>query len=264
MTPPYGLTAAPQGAPPADRQSRIRGGRWASHRAVPPSARRNIRSWWREGVLRVVLRIAVGTALTFGVGLASSQSVTFNGRMGERALLIVDGQARTVSVGSSVGGVKLLGLTEDAARVEVNGQALTLPHGAPVSIGRAANSAGSGREIVLAAGPGGHFLTRGSINGKPVRFMVDTGATTVAMSAMDADRIGLDYKSGDRGWVQTANGVTPAYRTLLNSVRIGDVEVHQVIATVTQQPMEFVLLGNTFLSRFQLQTDNNTLRLQKK
>jgi aspartyl protease family protein len=192
-----------------------------------------------------------------------AQNVTLNGRMGDRALLIIDGQARTVAVGSTVAGVKLLQWAGDDAKVEVAGRALLLTPGTPVSMG-SSGGGGGGRSIVLPMSTGGHFMGSGSINGRAVRFMVDTGATVVALSAADADRIGLDYRKGPPGYVNTANGTAPAYRVNLNSVRLGDVEVYNVDAVVIPAPMDHVLLGNSFLGRFQMQRDNDSMRLEKR
>lgn len=195
---------------------------------------------------------------------ALAQNVTLNGRMGERALLVIDGQARTVAVGSTVAGVKLLQWAGDDAKVEINGRALLLTPGTPVSMGGGGGGSGGGRSIVLPMSQGGHFMGNGAINGRAARFMVDTGATVVAISAADADRMGLNYRNGQRGMVNTANGPATAYRVNLNSVRVGDVEVYNVDAVVMPAPMDYVLLGNSFLGRFSMQRDNDTLRLEKK
>jgi aspartyl protease family protein len=208
------------------------------------------------------LAIGVASALVACVG-AHAQTVTFNGRMGDRALLVIDGQPRTVGTGTTVQGVRLLGLDGDDAKVEFGGKTVVLHQGAPVNLGRA-ESAGAGREIVLPAGPGGHFLAEGSINGRATRFMVDTGATMVALSAAEADRLGVDYKRSPAGYVNTANGSTLAYHVMLDSVRIGDVQVYNVDAVVVQAPLDRVLLGNTFLSHFQMTRDNDVMRLEKR
>src|SRR4051812_13914502 len=99
-----------------------------------------------------------------------------SGRLGDRALLMIDGSPRTVAVGSTVQGVKLISVTADGSVVELGGKRVTLPMGgAQVNLG-GGNSEGGGSRIVLTAGPGGHFVTGGSINGKAVEFVVDTGA----------------------------------------------------------------------------------------
>jgi aspartyl protease family protein len=195
-------------------------------------------------------------------GTAGAQSVTFNGRMGERALLVINGQPRMVAAGASVEGVRLVGFEGENVRVEVGGHTVSLRPGTPVNLGGAA-SEGTGREIVLPAGPGGHFFGDGSINGRSAHFMVDTGATSVAMSTYDADRFGVDYKNAQRSLAGTANGTTVVYRVSLKSVRVGDVEVYNVEAVVIPTMMTQVLLGNSFLSRFKMTRSNELMRLEK-
>ena len=120
----------------------------------------------------------------------------------------------------------------------VGGKRLNLRVGdAPASVGEQAGSKSSGSKIVLTAGDGGHFLAQGSINGKSVQFMVDTGATAVAMGSAEAKRMGIDYTPGKPVRMSTANGATIGYLLTLNSVRIGDVEVQNVEAIVSQQAM---------------------------
>jgi len=99
---------------------------------------------------------------------------------------------------------------------------------------------------------------------RAVRFFVDTGATTVTMGTADAERIGLDYKKGQLGYTTTANGVIPAYRVMLTSVQIGDVQVYNVEATVLQSTLPYMLLGNSYLDRFQMRRENDRLTLEKK
>jgi len=198
------------------------------------------------------------------VGFA--QSVALTGVSGSKALVVIDGAApRFLLAGQSHQGVKLLGLQGESATVEVNGQRQTLRVGdAPVSVGRAAPAGGGGQRIVLTADARGHFLPPGQINGREVQFMVDTGATSVALGESDARRINLKYESGQRVRVNTANGQAVAHVVRLDSVRIGDVTVYGVEALVTPQSMSYVLLGNSFLNRFQMQRQNDQLTLEKR
>jgi aspartyl protease family protein len=198
------------------------------------------------------------------VGFA--QSVALTGVSGSKALVVIDGAApRFLSAGQSHQGVKLLNLQGEAATVEVNGQRQTLRVGdAPVSVGRGAPAGGGGQRIVLTADARGHFLPAGQINGKAVQFMVDTGATAVALSEADARRINLKFENGQRVGVNTANGQVVAHLVRLDAVRIGDVTVYGVEALVTPQSMGYVLLGNSFLNRFQMQRQNDQLTLEKR
>ena len=187
-----------------------------------------------------------------------------SGSLGDKALLIIDGAPRTLAAGSTVQGVKLVSVNGSEAVVEVKGKRVALLlGGAQVNIG-GAPSEGGGSQIVLSAGSGGHFFTGGSINGKAVRFLVDTGATYISMGMNEAERLGLDYRSGQRGMTSTANGAMPVFKVSLASVRIGDVQVYNVEALVGQAPMDQVLLGNSFLTRFQMKRENDTLTLSKR
>lgn len=195
----------------------------------------------------------------------AQSSVALQGMMGNRALLIVDGTApKAVAPGDSHKGVKVLSTSGDQAVVEFGGRRQTLRVGeAPASVG-STGAAPSGDRIVLTAGSGGHFLTEGGINGRAAYFIVDTGATSVSIGAAEADRLGLDYKSGQPVRLNTANGVTAAWRVMLSSVRVRDVEVRNVEAVVSQQPMPYVLLGNSFLSRFQMRRENDQMVLERR
>ncbi len=209
------------------------------------------------------------TVAWFAVACATqAQTVTLNGQMGSRqALLVIDGQLRVVEVGATVQGVRLLSLSGTQAEVEVGGQRRVLVAGASqvrVGGGESASANSGGSEIVLSAGAGGHFTTDGQINGKAVTFLVDTGASAIAMGQADADRLGINYKSAPRGFAGTANGRIPVNLVTLSSVRVGDVEVANVEAVVMPSALQHVLLGNSFLTRFQMKRDNDTLRLTKR
>ena len=210
------------------------------------------------------LRLGVAASAVLLFSAAPAQTVSLSGSMGNKALLVIDGTPRTLAAGGTHGGVKLVSVNANDAVVEINGKRVALSQGGtPVNLGGVA-SEGSGSQIVLNAVSGGHYVSTGSINGKAVRFMVDTGATFISISQQEADRIGLNYRVGTRGYSQTANGPVPVYRTTLDSVRVGDVQVFNVDAVVMPAPMEMVLLGNSFLSRFQMRRDNDVMRLEKR
>lgn len=211
--------------------------------------------------------LSAALATTFIATLAqpvAAQTVSMSGSLGDKALLMIDGAPRTLAVGATVQGVKLISVAGGNATVEVNGQrrALSLG-GAQVNLG-GAPSAGGGSQIVLSADGSGHFFTGGAINGKSVRFLVDTGATMVSMGADDAARLGIDFTKGQRSTASTANGHMVVYKVALDSVRIGDVQVYNVDALISQQPMPQVLLGNSFLTRFQMKRENDTLTLSRR
>ena len=211
---------------------------------------------------RVLSLLVLLALLPFG---ALAQSVSLQGMMSGKALLIVDGSPpKPVGAGETHRGVKVISTSGEQALVEIDGKRHTLRVGdQQVSVGGSGGGS-RGSKIVLPVSSGGHFTTQGTINGKSVQFMVDTGATTVSMSVTDAERIGLDYKSGVAGRASTANGIISVWRVRLASVRIGDVEIFDVEGTVLPAGMPYVLLGNSFLSRFQMKRDNDLLVLERR
>ena len=215
-------------------------------------------------------RVRLAALALSGCGAAAwalAQSVSLAGSMGsDKALLVIDGQALVLAVGDSRQGVLLRSLQGGQAEVEVAGRRLALTLGAsPARLGGAATArAATGATIVLPMGQGGHFGGSGQINGKTVQFMLDSGATTVALSQAEASRIGLDWKSGRAGMTVTANGPVPVHAVVLSSVRLGGVEVANVAAVVLPAELPVVLLGNSYLGRFTMRQDGDVMRLEKK
>jgi aspartyl protease family protein len=210
---------------------------------------------------------AVFFTLALGACTAAThaQSVAMTGGMGSKALLVINGGApKALAAGDEHKGVKVVSVSSEATVVDVGGKRQTVRlGGAPVSLG-GSGGGGSASQIVLTAGSGGHFMTQGTINGKSVDFMVDTGATNIALSADDAKRMGIKYEGGQKAMSQTANGTRVVYVVRLSSVRIKDVEVYDVEAVVGDAPMPFALLGNSFLTRFQMKRENDIMTLTKK
>ncbi len=211
------------------------------------------------------LRALAATALLLLLQTGQAQTVALSGMLGGKALVIVDGSApKSVAPGETYRGVKIVSTQGDLAVVEIAGKQHTLRVGdAPASVGGAAGGAG-GTTVVLSAGGNGHFFSQGQINGRAVQLVVDTGASMVALSTADAKRIGLEYQSGQRAQMSTANGVIPAWRIKLASVRIGDVVVYDVDAVVSSGDMPYVLLGNSFLAHFQMTRTNDQMVLEKR
>jgi len=214
-----------------------------------------------------LLAFATAAVLAAAAGLpgaAHAQSVALQGMLGGRALLIVDGSPpRSVAAGDSYKGVKVVSTRGDEAVVEIDGRRHTLRVGeAPASVG--GSGAPRGNRITLNADSGGHFMALGAINGQSVRFMVDTGATAIGMGQAEASRLGVDFRRGQPIQLSTANGWAPGFLVKLNSVRVGDVELNSVDAIVSPQSMPFVLLGNSFLSRFQMRRENDIMVLERR
>jgi aspartyl protease family protein len=195
---------------------------------------------------------------------ASAQSVALSGVLGSKALLVVNGGApKALAAGDVHQGVKIISVNGEQATIDIKGQRSTMRVGdSPVSIGTQRDTSSSNK-IVLPLASGGHFLAQGLINGKPIQFMVDTGATTVALGLDDAKRMGIDYQKGRPVRMGTANGVAQGWLVKLNSVKIGDVEVYEVEAIVGPN-MPYALLGNSFLSRFSMNRTSDQMVLERR
>lgn len=213
----------------------------------------------------MVTRAALLAACLLLTSLAQAQSVALSGLLGDKALLVVDGTApKSVAAGETHRGVKVISTRANQAVVEIAGVRQTLLLGtAPVSLRGQGSDEGESR-IVLAAGGNGHFMTLGQINGNSARFLVDTGASFVALGADDAQRLGVHLKTAQPVVMGTANGSVQAWRVKLGSVRVGNVTLHDVDAVVMPAAMPHVLLGNSFLNRFQMTRTNDQLVLVRR
>lgn len=200
--------------------------------------------------------LAIGSATA-----VQAANVALAGVLGSKALLVVSGNApRAVAPGESHLGIKLISVSGDGAVVEFDGQRQNLRLGAPVSVG----GIGTSLRVVLTPDSQGHYMQQGQINGRTTTFMVDTGASTIAMGQADAERMGLDFRKGRSVGVRTANGTTQGWYIKLNSVRLGGIELFGVDAVVTPQAMPFVLLGNSFLSEVQMTRNAQQMVLEKR
>ncbi|UOB07120.1 TIGR02281 family clan AA aspartic protease [[Acidovorax] ebreus] len=210
----------------------------------------------------LTLRLAVALLAVTGLPAAYAQSVALAGILGGKALLVVDGSApRSVAPGGSHMGVRVVSLGRDGVVLEVAGAQRAIQLGeSPVSIGGSA----AGQRIVLKADARGHFINSGFINGRVMQYMVDTGATTVAIGRPDAQRMGLKFEQGQPVMMNTANGTAQGWRMRLESVRVGDVELRSVDAIVTAEAMPYVLLGNSFLREFHMNRSGDEMVLQRR
>ncbi|WP_199135874.1 TIGR02281 family clan AA aspartic protease [Delftia sp. ASV31] len=218
--------------------------------------------------LRAVLLSLAGVAAALPP-LAAAQSVALSGVLGSKALLVIDGGTpRALAAGDSLQDVRVLQVSGDTAEVEIKGRRHTLRLGeAPISLGGRGAAAGDpalGRRVVLKADNRGHFIERGQINGKTMVYMVDTGASSVAIGRSDAERMGLPFLKGQPVMMRTANGDAQGWSLRLDSVRVGDVEVFGVDAVVAPLAMPYVLLGNSFLAHVQMTRQGSEMVLERR
>jgi len=191
---------------------------------------------------------------------AAAADVALVGVIGDKAAVLAldGGNPKTVKLGQTWNGITVIAVERERATVEIDGQRRVLLRGMHY---RSAVAASDRQSVTLAADPRGHFFMDGAVNGNPMRFLVDTGATVVALPAADARRLGLDYRKGQPGFTNTAGGVVQAYRIKLDRVRLGDIELNAVDAVVIERGLDIALLGMSFLNRVEMKREGQTMTL---
>lgn len=181
------------------------------------------------------------------------------------AVLLVDGQRKLVRAGQvGPGGVKVISADSKGAVLEVDG--VQRSYAMTREYNQAVSSEPQKAQLSISRGAGNHYWVAGSIEGHPVQFLVDTGATSVAMNESQARMLGIDYRVKGRAMVaSTAGGNVKAWQIKLDSVKVGALEVLGVEAAVLEgdSPTE-VLLGMSFLSRVRWREENGVLQLESK
>jgi aspartyl protease family protein len=182
----------------------------------------------------------------------------------EKAVIVIDGgPPRTLSAGQRTPeGVLLVAADSKSATLEIDGKRQVLELGQ-----HAETSAltGARQSVTLAADGNGHFTAEGQVNGAHTRFLVDTGATLVTLSATEAQRLGVDFRRGEQTVSQTANGRVLVYRVRLESVSVGSMTLTSVDAVVHDSPgLDVALLGMSFLNRTEMRREGGNLTLTKR
>jgi aspartyl protease family protein len=209
-------------------------------------------------------QIALLAFAVAAAGPAAAADVNVVGLFGNKAVVSINGGApRTMSVGQRVPeGVGLVAVDGESATFEIDGKRRTLRMGQAYAT--PGGGGGAGQRTVLKADGRGHFLTDGQVNGGTVRFLVDTGATLIALPTADAKRLGLSYLDAPRGVVNTANGSAVAYKVKLDTVRVGDITINNVDAVVLEGGLSVALLGMSFLNRTEMKREGETMVLLKR
>jgi len=215
-------------------------------------------------LMRAIVLMLAANLLLFSYGSAAAPRVQVVGLFPGAAVLNVDGQRKLVRVGQvGPGGVEVLSADSKGAVLRVEGIERQYGLSRELSAGFAEPER---RQLSIAQGQGGHYWVAGSINAQPVQFLVDTGATSVAVSEIQARRLGIDYRvDGRQMVVNTASGTAKAWRVQLNSVKVGTIDVLGVEAVVVEgaAPSD-ALLGMSFLGRVSWREDQGVLKLESK
>ena len=199
----------------------------------------------------------------FSAPLFAAPEIIASGLFKDKALLTIDGKPRLLRLGaSSPEGVKLLSSNSQQASILVEGQTLTLHLSERIST---AFKKPKFSEVKIPRSSNGHYFTAGAINGRPAKFMVDTGATAIAMNINEARRLGIDLRQAKAGRSSTAGGMVETFRVVLDKVSVGSVTLHRIPASVVNGDFpEQILLGNSFLSKVEMTEQSGVLVFRKK
>jgi len=208
--------------------------------------------------------IIIVLLLCHGFIVKADNQLQLVGQFGSKAVLMINGNQRIIKINQvSSEGVKLLQVEPDYVVVLDNGQKKKVTFSTQM---RTKYTKPKFSEINIWANSTGSYVTAGSINGQVVDFLVDTGATSIAMNENTAQRLGIDFRYvGKPITVTTASGVVTGYTINLNLVKVGDIQLHNVEGAVLEggYPTE-VLLGMSFLRHVSLERNNNLMTLKYK
>jgi aspartyl protease family protein len=202
--------------------------------------------------------------MVLACGSAGAADIALVGVIGRKAAVLAldGGDPKTVKLGQTWSGITVLDVEHDSATIQVDGQKRVLQRGAhyrgvPPPMAREA--------VVLPADGRGHFFADGQVNGVPVRFLVDTGASMVVLPANDAQRLGIDYLHAPKTHVQTAGGTIFAYIITLDRVKVGAIELTSIDGLVIDQGGSTVpLLGMSFLNRVEMRRNGDSMTLTRR
>ena len=187
------------------------------------------------------------------------------GQFGKKAVILINGNQQVLSTNhTSPEGVKLVSVKPEYIVVVDNGQKKNVYYSTQISTNYVNPSV---KEVNIRENNNGSYITNGYINNQPVSFLIDTGATTIAMSEVTANKLGIDFKhAGTPIQTATASDITSSFAVKLKSVQVGSIHLQDIDAVVMKKgfPGE-ILLGMSFLRLVELQRKNNqmTLRLKR-
>lgn len=196
-------------------------------------------------------------------GWAELPSVKVIALFTDKALLLVNGERKLMKKGETLQGVTLLSSSGRGAVVRLDqGQEIHLNINQKI---QHAYRKADNKKLTIYADKAGMFTLTGKINGKATKFLLDTGATYIALSETEADRLGIPYETAQKANIQTASEVVPAWNIKLDSVKVGHIRVPQVDAVVLRGDYpRLVLLGMSFLQHLKLQRNGASMVLEQK
>jgi aspartyl protease family protein len=204
--------------------------------------------------------------ICFSIDVNAVENIEVQGLFSNKAVISIGGKRHILAVGKlSPEGVKLISVNSSGAVLAVDGQQEQYNLGDSSSVSTTFNQRDKQQEKIY-VNSGGMYMTYGNINGRSVQFLIDTGASAIAMNTDQARHLGIRYdKYGIPAGVSTASGYADAYKVRLKSVSVGDITQTNVEAFVIdgKHPGP-ILLGMTFLGRLDVEHSGNAMTLTQK
>ena len=216
--------------------------------------------------MKNLLKLFLYALLGFYSSVYAVEKIEVQGLFANKAVLMIDGNRHILAVGkTSPEGVKVISANSRGAVLEVNGKQGEYLLGNTSTLNTVFSKRKSQKETVY-LNSGGMYKTFGSINGRSVNFLIDTGASAIAMNSEQAKNLGIQYdRIGTPTKISTASGFVKGYRIRLKSVTVGGITEKNVAAMVIdgKHPGP-ILLGMTFLSRLDIEHSGNAMTLIQK
>lgn len=223
------------------------------------TSRGNARAAPRISVM--LLLLIASTLLLPTAALAQAASVTVEALLPNTAVLMINGQRKTLKAGASFQGVKLLSADSTAAVLEINGERQRLGLNRNITTNYVAPER---RQLDIPRNDRMQYITTALLNGRSIQVMVDTGANVVAMNSRQATALGIDYKTGVPSKLETASSIIDAWMVNLQSVELGGIRVENVRATVAEGDYpSTILLGMSFLQHVEMRERDGVLSLSR-
>jgi len=218
--------------------------------------------------MRLIKLVTLVVLILLPILVYGEKSITAIALFDSRAMLSIDGnKAKIMREGQTFKGVTLISSNTSEAVIEVNGkrESLVLNSSTVVSDELGAFKLRERKVVELRENDLGFFESSGTVNGRSINFLVDTGASLVVMNSLQADQIGLEYKEGELGYASTASGTAPMFYVSLDTISIGGIELNNVQAGVIEGSFpEKPLLGMTFLSEVNMTRNGNLMTLEER
>ena len=213
--------------------------------------------------------------IVFSIGTVMPQislaieNIIINGLFKDKVVVTIDGKQQILKKNKlTPEGVKLIKSNSKEAIIEIDGisKIFTLDE----KIGNTfkttsddKNTISIRKRAIIKGDANGMYLTKGQINGKTVEFLIDTGATYVSMSSDLAKQLKIKYEKGNKIQLETAKGMSIAYEIKLKKVKVGDIELYNILGVVSDDMPSITLLGMSFLRKLDMKRKGKTMILEK-